>query len=53
MRAPDVSEEKKQELGEQKAELSYPELLQKIYQLTKKLDRAYRNKYPHRDDEEE
>ena len=53
LRAPDVSEEKKRELRERKAELSYPELLQKIYQLTKKLDRAYRNKYPHRDDEEE
>ena len=52
MRAPDVSEEKKQELGEQKAELSYPELLQKIYQLTKKLERAYKNKY-HRGDEDE
>ena len=53
LRAPDVPEEKKQELREQKAELSYPQLLQKIYQLTQKLDRAYRNKYPHRDDEEE
>ncbi|MGQ9465834.1 MAG: hypothetical protein ACUVQ4_09090, partial [bacterium] len=42
LRAPDVSEEKKQELRERKAELSYPELLQQIYQLTKKLDRASR-----------
>ena len=48
-----MSEEKKQKLRERKAELSYPELLQKIYQLTKKLDRAYRNKYPHRADEDE
>lgn len=52
LRAPDVPEEKKQELGEQKAELSYLELLQKIYQLTKKLDWAYKNKY-HRGDEDE
>ncbi|MGQ9665608.1 MAG: hypothetical protein ACUVUH_09815 [bacterium] len=42
-----MSEEKKQELREQKAEL-----LQQIYQLKKKLGRAYKNKY-HKDDEDE
>ncbi|MGQ9701268.1 MAG: hypothetical protein ACUVQT_02290, partial [bacterium] len=47
LRAPDVPEEKKQELRERKVEL-----LQQIYQLTKKFDRAYKNKY-HRHDEDE
>jgi len=45
LNATDVSEEKKQELRERKASLSYPELLLKILKLTKKLDQAYRNKY--------
>jgi len=40
-----VSEERKQTLREQKAALSYPELLQKILKLTKMLDQAHRNKY--------
>ncbi len=55
LKSPDVSEEKKQALRETKAALSYPELLLKILQLTKKLDQAYRNKYNPipKDDEDE
>lgn len=45
LRSPDVSEEKKQELRERKAELSYLKLLQRILYLQKKLDQAYQEKY--------
>jgi len=55
MRSPDVSEEKKAELRERKAGLSYLKLLQRIHYLQRKLDQAYQNKYNPipKDDEEE
>lgn len=54
LNSPAVAEEKKQELRERKATLSYPELLQTILKLKKKLDRAYRNKYnPNPNDDED
>lgn len=45
LKSPAVPKDKKQELKERKASLSYLELLQRIIKLQLKLDQAYRKKY--------
>lgn len=53
LQSPELAEEKKQELSERKASLSYLELLNKIIKLQMKLDEAYRKKYNLFPEEEE
>ncbi|MEO0126646.1 MAG: hypothetical protein ABIL44_02710 [candidate division WOR-3 bacterium] len=47
LNCPKIREEKKQELRERKANLSYFELLARIIKLQKKLDRVHRKRYNH------
>ncbi|MEO0137551.1 MAG: hypothetical protein ABIL86_08480, partial [candidate division WOR-3 bacterium] len=51
LNCPKIREEKKQELRERKANLSYFELLARIIKLQKKLDRVHRKRYNHRSKE--